>query len=151
MAFDVGQILYVVSGETQRIVPLLVCEEIRRRTASGEEISYLVRGGAEMTTFDLKSIPGSIHKSIDDALNELRKNFEQFLQQQATWTVEMQRVWYRPQALAQIQASMPSNVVMPSNVISLPQQAPQVTAAPIGLDVPSYEELAAEAAKRSPK
>lgn len=144
MAFDVGQILYVVSGETQRIIPLLVCEEIRRRTASGEEVSYLVRGGAEMTTFDLKTIPGSIHKSIDDALNELRKNFEQFLQQQATWTVEMQRVWYRPQALAQAQASMPSNV------IQMPQ-TPQASAVPIGLDVPSYEELAAEAAKRSPK
>lgn len=147
MVFDVGQILYVVSGETQRIVPLLVCEEIRRRTAAGEEISYLVRGGAEMTTFDLKSIPGSIHKSIDDALNELRKNFEQFLQQQATWTVEMQRVWYRPQALAQAQAAMPSNV------IPMPQPTPQPTmaGAPIGLDVPSYEELAAEAAKRPPK
>lgn len=144
MAFDVGQILYVVSGETQRIIPLLVCEEIRRRTASGEEVSYLVRGGAEMTTFDLKTIPGSIHKNIDDALGELRKNFEQFLQQQATWTVEMQRVWYRPQALAQAQASMPSNV------IQMPQ-TPQASAVPIGLDVPSYEELAAEAAKRSPK
>jgi len=143
VAFDVGQILYVVSGETQRIVPLLVCEEIRRRTAAGEEISYLVRGGAEMTTFDLKTIPGNIHKTIDDALGELRKNFEQFLQQQATWTVEMQRVWYRPQALAQAQATMPSNV------IPMPQLSPQ--AAPIGLDVPSYEELAAEAAKRSPK
>jgi len=144
VAFDVGQILYVVSGETQRIIPLLVCEEIRRRTASGEEVSYLVRGGAEMTTFDLKTIPGSIHKNIDDALGELRKNFEQFLQQQATWTVEMQRVWYRPQALAQAQASMPSNV------IQMPQ-TPQASAVPIGLDVPSYEELAAEAAKRSPK
>lgn len=144
MSYDVGQVLYVVSGETQRIVPLLVCEEIRRRTASGEEISYLVRGGAEMTTFDLKSVGGSIHKNIDEALNELRKNFEQFLQQQATWTVEMQRLWYRPQALAQAQAAMPSNV------IPMPQQAPQAVA-PIGLDVPSYEELAAEAAKRSPK
>lgn len=145
MAYDVGQILYVVSGETQRIIPLLVCEEIRRRTAAGEEVSYLVRGGAEMTTFDLKTIPGSIHKSIDDALGELRNNFDQFLQQQATWTVEMQRVWYRPQALAQAHAAMPSNVIpMPQ-----PQQVPQTT--PLGLDVPSYEELAAEAAKRPPK
>ncbi len=146
MAFDVGQILYVVSGETQRIVPLLVCEEIRRRTAAGEEVSYLVRGGAEMTTFDLKTIPGTIHRSIDDALSELRKNFDQFLQQQATWTVEMQRVWYRPQALAQAHAAMPSNVIqMPQ-----PQQVPQ-TPQQQALDVPSYEELAAEAAKRPPK
>lgn len=146
MAFDVGQILYVVSGETQRIVPLLVCEEIRRRTAAGEEVSYLVRGGAEMTTFDLKTIPGTIHKSIDDALTELRRNFDQYLQQQATWTVEMQRVWYRPQALAQAHAAMPSNVIqMPQ-----PQQAP-LTPQQQALDVPSYEELAAEAAKRPPK
>lgn len=146
MAFDVGQILYVVSGETQRIVPLLVCEEIRRRTAAGEEVSYLVRGGAEMTTFDLKTIPGTIHRSIDDALSELRKNFDQFLQQQATWTVEMQRVWYRPQALAQAHAAMPSNVIQMPQAQQVPQ-TPQQQA----LDVPSYEELAAEAAKRPPK
>jgi hypothetical protein len=143
MNYDVGQILYVVSSETQRIIPLLVCEEIRRRTTAGEEISYLVRGGAEMTTFDLKSVSGTIHKSIDDALAELRKNFEQFLQQQATWTIEMQRVWYRPQSLTQTATSIPSNV------IQMPQSQPN-NSSPLG-GVPSYEELAAEASKRPPK
>ncbi len=142
MQYDVGQILYVVSAETQRIVPLLVCEEIRRRTSSGEEVSYLVRAGAEMTTFDLKTVAGTVHKSIDDALAELRRNFEQFLQQQATWTVEMQRLWYRPQALQQVAPPPPVQFPPPSNVIPMPVQATPA------LDVPSYEELAGELEQR---
>jgi hypothetical protein len=145
VSFDVGQILYVISSETQHIIPLLVCEEIRRRTTAGEEISYLVRGGAEMTTFDLKTVQGTIHKSIDEALAELRKSFEQFLQQQATWTVEMQRVWYRPQTLASAPPVIPLTAPpQPSSPVRQPELA-------TGLDVPSYEELAAEAAKRAPK
>lgn len=134
--YDVGQILYVVSKETQRIIPLFICEEIRRRTSAGEEISYLVRGGAEMTTFDLKTITGSLHKSVDDALNELRNNFEQFLQQQVAWTSQMQRIWYQPQV--QIPAS---DIVQHQQLVHQDHIAPK-------LNVPSYEELVVEANKQ---
>lgn len=129
--YDVGQILYVVSKETQRIIPILICEEIRRRTTAGEEVSYLVRSSADMNSFDLKTISGSLHKSVDDALNELRINFEQFLQQQVTWTSQMQRIWYQPQT----QLPIPS---------AKHQQMVYQDQAPPKLDVPSYEELAAE-------
>jgi hypothetical protein len=140
MNYDVGQILYVISSETQRIVPMLVCEEIRRRTASGEEVSYLVRQGAQATTFDLKSVNGIIHRSIDEALTELRNNFEQFLQQQSSWTVEMQRVWYQHKIL------QPT----PNEELSIQNQINDSTI-DSSFGVPSYEELALEANKRIPK
>jgi hypothetical protein len=91
----VGQIIYVVSKDTQRIVPLQVCEEIRRKTTSGEEVTYLGHLGPNLTEkFDMKLVKGDIFDNLDAACNFLRKNFENFLTQQSEWTLTTQKTWY---------------------------------------------------------
>lgn len=110
-SYEVGQILYVVSGADARIVPIQVCEEVRRRTVGGEEVTYLVRIDAEPTTHDLKQLKTAIHLSVEDASATLRANFEAFLQQQVAWTLETQRAWYslaKPVPLTSVPAARPA-------------------------------------------
>ncbi len=143
MNYEVGQILYVIYPKNECIMPLLVCEEIRRRTIEGEEVSYLVRSGSELTTCDLKTITGTIYTNIQDALAELKNNFELFLQKQASWTSEMERVWYHSQQ-TKSQVATNTKFVEQSKVSNL-----HVTQS--NLDVPSYEELAEQVTNRTTK
>lgn len=95
MNYTVGQILYVISNETQHIVPVQVFEEVCRKTVKGEEITYYVRTGPGDAKQDLKTLSGDIFISIDDALNHLRKNFESFLLAESIWTQESEQNWYK--------------------------------------------------------
>ncbi len=98
MTLDVGQIIYVLSSETDHIVPMQVCEELRRRSINGEEVTYLIASGPEKQTFKLDEINGKVFMSLDLALDHLKKNFEQWLEKQSAWTVASQKSWYKMQA-----------------------------------------------------
>lgn len=98
MTLDVGQIIYVLSSETDHIVPMQVSEELRRRTINGEEVTYLIASGPEKQTFKLDAINGKVFMSLDLALEHLKKNFEEWLEKQTSWTLQSQRSWYKMQA-----------------------------------------------------
>lgn len=95
MSYQVGQILYVISNETQHIVPIQVFEEVCRKTAQGQEVTYYVKTGPGEATQDLKTLSGDIFRSVEEALNHLRKNFESFLLAESIWTQESEQTWYK--------------------------------------------------------
>jgi len=96
LQYDVGQIIYVLSGETDKIVPMQVCEELRRRSITGEEVTYMIRSGPDKTeTFKIDQINGKVFTTLELAREHLKKNFEQWLEKQIDWTVQTQRVWYK--------------------------------------------------------
>jgi len=95
---DVGQIIYVLSAETDKIVPMQVCEELRRRSFAGEDVTYLITSGPEKKTFRLDEINGKVYLTLELALEHLKKNFEQWIEKQSQWTVNMQHTWYRMEA-----------------------------------------------------
>lgn len=82
--YEVGQIIYVVSNETERIVPVMVTEEIKRKTMQGEELSYIVKHGNNEVV--LSKIPGEVFTSVEASCEFLRKKFEDFLEKQVEWT-----------------------------------------------------------------
>ena len=43
MNFSVGQILYLLSAKSMKVIPALVVEEVTIKTLDGEKISYNVR------------------------------------------------------------------------------------------------------------
>lgn len=93
--YDVGQVIYVISGESDRIVPMQVCEEIRRRTIAGEEVTYLIRSGPDQKgTFRLDEIKGKVFNTLDQAKVHLQNNFTQWLDKQVEWTTANQAAWY---------------------------------------------------------
>jgi hypothetical protein len=97
MNYDVGQIIYVVSSESERVVPMQIVEEIRRRTVKGEEVTYLVKSGPDAQgSFKLEELKGQVFGNLELATAFLKKNFESWLEKQIEWTVNAQRTWYVP-------------------------------------------------------
>ncbi len=95
MAYDVGQVIYVLSSETDKIVPMQVSEELRRRTINGEEVSYLISSGPDKASFRLDEVKGKVFTTLENAREHLKANFEVWLEKQVEWTVASQRAWYR--------------------------------------------------------
>jgi hypothetical protein len=55
--YDVGQVLYVISKKERKVYPVLVIEEIVRKTLSGAETSYIVQlPDRKATTFPLEAV-----------------------------------------------------------------------------------------------
>jgi len=95
MNYEVGQIIYVISGESDRIVPMQICEEIRRKTIGGEETTYLIRSGPDQKgTFRLDELKGKVFNDLEAAKVHLMNNFAQWLDKQVEWTVTNQKAWY---------------------------------------------------------
>lgn len=96
MTFDVGQIIYVLSGETDKIIPMQVCEELRRRSIDGEDVTYLVRSGPNKAeVFKVDQINGKVFTSLEGAQDHLKARFDKWLAEQVEWTVNTQRSWYK--------------------------------------------------------
>jgi poly(3-hydroxyalkanoate) synthetase len=96
MSYEVGQIIYVLSGESDHIVPMQICEEIRRRTIAGEEVTYLIKSGPDANgTFRMDEIKGKVFNTIEQAKVHLTNNFTQWLDKQVEWTQTSQKTWYK--------------------------------------------------------
>jgi hypothetical protein len=94
-AYEVGQVFYVISTENDRIVPMQVCEELRRRTISGEETTYLIRSGPEAkATFRMDELKGEIFSTLDQAKVHLQNRFTRWLDNQVEWTAANEAAWY---------------------------------------------------------
>lgn len=105
MTLEVGQIIYVLTPETDHIVPMQVNEELRRKNIDGEAVTYLVCYGPEKQTFKFDEIKGKVFLSLDLAIDHVKKNFEKWLEKQAIWTVDTQKTWY--------QTKQPTDVILP--------------------------------------
>ena len=69
--YDVGDVLYVISNKRRNVVPVQVIEQIVRRTAEAEEITFKVALPTQANekagnVVDLHSIQGSVHKSLEE-------------------------------------------------------------------------------------
>jgi len=68
MAYRVGQVLFVVLHKKMQVYPMMVVEEITKRTMKGEETNYVLQGGVDpSTTILLNQVDGEIFESADEA------------------------------------------------------------------------------------
>ena len=68
MTYNVGQILFVVLKKKIQVYPMMVIEEIVKRTMHGEEINYVLQGGSDpTTTIFLSHVDGEVFESADEA------------------------------------------------------------------------------------
>lgn len=68
MSYNVGQVLFVIFKNKMQVYPMMVVEEITKRTLKGEEMSYLLQGGSDKsTTILLSQVDGEIFESSDEA------------------------------------------------------------------------------------
>ena len=69
--YDVGQVIFVVSSAKMAVYPLVISEEVTRKTLSGEEKTYLVKKSQNGDAFDLSQVAGDIYTDIVDVKSAL--------------------------------------------------------------------------------
>lgn len=79
---NVGDVLYVISNRKRQIFPVLVVEQVIRKTLSGEEVTYKVQipGLEGVNPVDLHTLDGTVHETLQQA--------KSFLYEQATAAIE---------------------------------------------------------------
>jgi len=76
-SYHVGQVVFVVSSEKMAVYPLVIAEEVTRKTLAGEEKTYLVKKNHNDDTFNLSKISGEIYTDIADVKSALIANVTQ--------------------------------------------------------------------------
>lgn len=64
MSYDVGQVLYIISSSTKRVIPVQVSERIVKQTLNGDTTSYIVVVPGKSQGIDLAKIKGNIFTDL---------------------------------------------------------------------------------------
>jgi len=64
MSYDVGQVLYIISSSTKRVIPVQVSERIVKQTLNGDTTSYIVVVPGKSQGIDLSKIKGNIFTDL---------------------------------------------------------------------------------------
>ena len=72
--YAVGQTLYVVMVDKLKIVPVIVAEEVVRKTLKGEEVTYLVCHKANSDPADLSRLKGDVYEDLEEVKTLLIEN-----------------------------------------------------------------------------
>lgn len=68
MAYRVGQVLYVVISKKMQVYPMMIVEEITKRTLQGEQTNYVLQGGFDSdSTILLSQVDGEVFETPDEA------------------------------------------------------------------------------------
>jgi len=80
--YEVGQILYMTSSKSFKIIPIQVVEEVVRTTISGKEKTYMICfPDKEKTVTDINKIKSKIFKTIADVESHLIENTKAAIKQ----------------------------------------------------------------------
>jgi len=80
--YEVGQILYMTSSKSFKIIPIQVVEEVIRTTISGKEKTYMVCfPDKKKTVTDIKKIKTPIFKTVTAVESHLIENTKKAIKQ----------------------------------------------------------------------
>jgi len=112
MSYRVGQVLFVVLNKKMQVYPMMIIEEIVKRTLQGEEVNYVLQGGSDSsTTILLSAVDGEIFESADEAKYVLTTRATAQIERLVDIAVEKSNEWYNTQQSQET-----------SEVMSLPQE-----------------------------
>ena len=126
MTYYVGQILYVILNRKMQIYPMMVIEEIIKKTMKGEEVNYVLQGGSDTsTTLLLNQVDGEIFESADEAKHVLTTRASLQIEKLVDAAVAKAAEWYSKKEDTDIHAqqimSLPSsNEIEESIKVELP-------------------------------
>ena len=96
MNYAVGQILYVVLKNDNKVVPMQISEEITRKTLDGLKIDYIVKVGSDdkKTTMTVAEIDGDIFESPEQAIEVLTEKAKTSIIRLVNLAQDKAKVWY---------------------------------------------------------
>jgi hypothetical protein len=125
MSYTVGQVIYVVLKKETRVYPMMISEQLTRKTLEGEQISYMVRGGAdEQSQLLITEIDGEIFDSAEKARVVLIDRAKNSITRLVDNAVQKAKEWY-PSA-AEIPNVDPMTMLKKSSNLQLEQMAESV-------------------------
>ena len=74
--YEVGQVLFILAGSNQGVVPVKVCEEIKRKSLKGMTVDYLVIFPGREEPINLKEAKKRVFVSVADAKQYMMDNAE---------------------------------------------------------------------------
>lgn len=94
--YNVGQVVYVISAEHNKVLPFQVVEEITRKTLHGDEVHYkVVYGTDQAKTKLLSEIKGEVFTTLDDVRTHLMKNVTSWVNGQVESAKNAASTWYK--------------------------------------------------------
>jgi len=107
MTYRVGQILFVIVNKKMQVYPMMVIEEIVKRTLQGEEVNYVLQGGSDpTTTILLNQVDGEIFESADEAKYVLTNRATAQIEKLVDAAVARANEWYTAQKSEEIPVVM---------------------------------------------
>jgi hypothetical protein len=96
MKYRVGQILFAVLNKKMQVYPMMVVEEITKKTLYGEETNYVLQGGSDhSSTILLDKVEGEIFESAEEAKYVLTTRATSRIEQIVDSAVEKAAEWYQ--------------------------------------------------------
>lgn len=115
MTYRVGQVLFVIVNKKMQVYPMMVIEEIVKRTLQGEEVNYVLQGGSDpSTTILLSQVDGEVFESADEAKYVLTNRATTQIERLVDAAVARANEWYSFQKQEEVH-----------EVMSLPQPEQQ--------------------------
>lgn len=71
--YRIGEVLYIISEASQKIIPVQVHEIHKKTTIEGEEVIFMVQDPNESGPYNLDDIDGTVFKNANDASSYLKK------------------------------------------------------------------------------
>lgn len=95
MTYRVGQVLFIIINKKMQIYPMMVVEEIVKRTMHGEEVNYVLQGGSDSsTTILLNQVDGEIFESAEEAKYVLTSRATQQIEKLVDAAITKANDWY---------------------------------------------------------
>lgn len=95
MTYNVGQILFIILEKKMQVYPMMIVEEIVKRTLHGEETNYVLQGGSDPTTTILLShVDGEVFESADEAKYVLTVRATAQIEKLVDFAVSRATKWY---------------------------------------------------------
>jgi len=96
MNYRVGQVLFIIMHKKLQVYPMMVIEEITKRTLKGEEKNYVLQGGPDAnTTILLNQVEGEVFDSPEEAKKMLISRATAQIERIVDASVEKASQWYQ--------------------------------------------------------
>lgn len=92
----IGQVVFFISDESDKIIPALVSEEILVKTLKGDSVHWklLVGPPDKRKTVSSQAIESTLFSSLDEVRDHMKRNFDSFLEQITGSTKQYIKKWY---------------------------------------------------------
>ena len=97
--YKIGQVVYAIMSEENKVIPLQIVEIVTKRTLQGEATIYKVIFGGDATKklLTLSDIKGEIFETLQEVKNFLMENVTNWVNAQLQNAQKKASAWYKVQ------------------------------------------------------